>query len=446
MERSTIYDVAVVGAGPAGTQAAVSAAHQMRHVLLLDAGAVSRRRGRAYWSKTVEIQDAPVFPGVTGPKLTKALREWAASLPVRPRSEVDPRPCGIELRGGVLLKLIRKEAGFELEVSTAPKREGQPLTIERFQARTVVVATGFEDRWPDIEVDASAEAIYERYRTVFRYAGNRRGWHLCIRCDGHLHVDKHIAVIGCGDYVYGTAFGAQDFTDKVTILTNGRPHGMSDPVLRQIRERGIEIVEQRIMKHIGEGTDLLGFLMEDGSRLFFDGFFVDEGLEPNTQFLAGWDVQTDEEGLLVVDEDGQVLDSAGNKVPGLFAAGDIVAGERNLIATAFALGQNAGLSASDSLRRWQWPTSSHQLLVGGGVVMEKKVELYTQPGCAPCKEAARFLEERGVPYVQYDVTQDTKALDRLLDELGSRQTPTIVVDGEVLIGFDPDRLKELIEG
>ena len=82
---------------------------------------------------------------------------------------------------------------------------------------------------------------------------------------------------------------------------------------------------------------------------------VDEGLEPNTQFLKGWDVQTDEEGLLVIDEDGQVLDTAGNPVPGLYAAGDIVAGKRNLIATAFALGQNAGLSASDSLRKWQWP-------------------------------------------------------------------------------------------
>ncbi len=78
--------------------------------------------------------------------------------------------------------------------------------------------------------------------------------------------------------------------------------------------------------------------------------------------------------------------------------------------------------------------------------MAKKIELYTQPGCAPCKEAVRFLEARGVPYVEYDVTQDTKALDRLLDELGSRQTPTIVVDGEVLIGFDPERLAELIDG
>lgn len=351
-----IYDVAVIGFGPAGSQAAVSAAHQMRHVLLLDGGKVSRRRGRAYWSKSVEIEDAPVFPGVTGPALAKALEAWVQSFPVQDITiGGKQRKTGIEVQGGMVLTLQRTSFGFELEVSTAPKKDDQPLQIEHFHARTVVIASGFEDGWPDIEVDESAKALYERYRTVFRYAGNRKGWHLCIRCDGHLHVDRHLAIVGHGDYVYGTAFGAQDFTDKITILTNGRPHGMSPPVLQQVKDRGIDIVEQRIVKHIGKGTDLLGFLMEDGSELFFDGFFVDEGLEPNTWFLEGWDVQTDEEGLLVIDEDGQLLDRGGNKVPGLYAAGDIVADERNLIATAFALGQNAGLNASDSLRTWQWP-------------------------------------------------------------------------------------------
>jgi len=50
-----------------------------------------------------------------------------------------------------------------------------------------------------------------------------------------------------------------------------------------------------------------------------------------------------------------MLDQHGERIPGLFAAGDIVSGKRNLIATAFALGQEAGLSASDSLRKWQYP-------------------------------------------------------------------------------------------
>ena len=163
----------------------------------------------------------------------------------------------------------------------------------------------------------------------------------------------HYSVVG--DYIYEAAIGAQDFTDKITILTNGRPHGMSPPILQQIKERNIQIIETKIKRHIGEKTDLLGFEMIDGKELFFHGFLVDEGLIPNTKFLDGWDYQKDEEGLIIANEDMQMLDNKGEPIPGLFAAGDIIAGERNLIATAFALGQEAGLSASDSLRKWHYP-------------------------------------------------------------------------------------------
>ena len=97
--------------------------------------------------------------------------------------------------------------------------------------------------------------------------------------------------------------------------------------------------------------------MIDGTELYFHGFLVDEGLIPNTKFLEGWDYQKDEEGLIIANEDMQMLDSKGEPIPGLFAAGDIISGERNLIATAFALGQEAGLSASDSLRKWHYPKS-----------------------------------------------------------------------------------------
>ena len=130
---------------------------------------------------------------------------------------------------------------------------------------------------------------------------------------------------------------------------------MSSGVLNQGRERGIRIIETKIKRHIGEKTDLMGFEMEDGSELYFDGFLVDEGLIPNTKFLDDWDYQKDEEGLIITNEDAQLLDSDGNPINGLFAAGDVVSGERNLIATAFALGQEAGLSASDSLRKWHYP-------------------------------------------------------------------------------------------
>ena len=366
MSERTLYDVAVIGAGPAGAQAAVSAAHQMRHVLALDASRISQRRGRAYWSKTVEIQDAPVFGGITGPKLAQALHHWLAAQPVR---EVQiagrRRTVGIEKRNGVALRVTRTPAEegeqapaghlFALEVSTAPLRNEAPLEISHFYARTIVVASGFEDLWPDIQVDERARRLYQRHRALFRFAGNRRGWHVCIRCDGHLHVDEHLAVLATGHLAWGILRGGQDFTDKLTVLTNGRPHGFSEQQLATLRDRRIPIVEARIVAHIGKGTDLLGLRLADGRELFFDGFMLDEGLRPNTEYLReddGWSLRRDEDGLLVVDEDGQVLAKSGEPVPGVFAAGDIVAGQRNLIATAFGLGQNAGLSASDLLREW----------------------------------------------------------------------------------------------
>ena len=352
----TIYDVAVIGAGPAGTQAAVSASHQMRHVLVLHSGKVSFSRGRAYWSKSVEIEDAPVFPGIIGPNFAKELMKWMESRPVvKFMLGTEKRKTGIEIRDGLVTKLTRNGELFELEASTKTLKRDVALEMERFKSRTVVVAAGFDDKWPDIEFQPGAERLYKQYATVFRYAGNRKGWHVCIRCDGHLHVNESLAILGVGDYIYDAALGAQDFTDKITILTNGRPHGMSPPVLKQVEARNINIIETKIKRHIGEKTDLLGFEMANGTELYFHGFLVDEGLIPNTKFLEGWDYQKDEEGLIITNEDMQMLDQNGEPIPGLFAAGDIVSGERNLIATAFALGQEAGLSASDSLRKWHYP-------------------------------------------------------------------------------------------
>lgn len=357
---SEVFDVLVVGAGPGGTQAAVSAAHQMRHVLLVDASKVSRRRGRAYWSKTVKIEDAPVFAGITGIEFAKALREWTEGQPERAITRgSEERMAGIRRADGFALDLERLDDGsFRLTYATEPlSRDGTVGATTTALGRTVVVASGFEDGWPDIEINEAADRMYRKYQLVYRYAGNSRGWHLCIRCDGHLHVDERVAIVGVGDYIFDVVQGAQDFTDRITVLTNGRPHGMSPHVLAALRERGTELEEGRIEAHIGQGLDLLGFRMEDGRELFFDGFFVDEGLKANDEFLHRFDVAHAGDGLLRCSDDHEVLDSSGEPIPGMWAAGDIVAGERNLIASAFASGQDAGLEASDSLRRWAAPSA-----------------------------------------------------------------------------------------
>jgi thioredoxin reductase len=361
-----VFDVAVVGCGPAGAQASVSAAHQMRSVLVIEAGGVSQRKGRAFWNKSVDFLDVPVFPGITGPKLSQALSAWMGAQPGQVVTIAGiARHTGIWRRAGMVLRVTRipapdgvsAPAGFlyEIEASTKALKPGVALTIERFRARTLVVASGFEDIWPDIEVTDGADRLYQSHRVMFRYAGNRKGWHVCIRCDGHLHIDEHLAIVASGDFGWHVARGAQDFTSKATIFTNGEAPTLSEERLATLAAQGIAIETEPIVAHIGKGNDLLGLRLASGREVMADGFFVDYGLKANHEYLSsgdGWELKLDDEGLVVVDDDGAVLGQDGEPIPGLFAAGDIVSGEYNLIATAFGLGQNAGLAAADMMRAW----------------------------------------------------------------------------------------------
>ncbi len=344
-----IYDVAVIGAGPAGVQAAISAWHQGRRVLVLDAGAVSQRKGRAYWAKSVAIEDAPGLPPLTGPKLRRQLHGLLTS-----RASGEAAQPRIALVGAYVLQMRREGDVFAVVASLGPLRHGAVESLGTFRARRVVIASGFEDGWPEIEVEPG-QRMLERHRTAFRYAGNENGWHLCIRCDGHLHRGGHFALLGVGDSIYEASLGAQDFASRITILTNGRPHGLSDAQLRQAGQRELRIDTRPIARHLGEGTLLRGVVFTDGEELRADGFLVDEGLTPNTQFLAEFKLARNLDGLLRTGEDGAALRADGQPEPGLYVAGDLVAGQRKLIAAAMASGQDAGLGASDSLREWQEP-------------------------------------------------------------------------------------------
>jgi len=76
--------------------------------------------------------------------------------------------------------------------------------------------------------------------------------------------------------------------------------------------------------------------------------------------------------------------------------------------------------------------------------MAKTVILFTQPGCPPCQWAKRHLSEKGIAYEERDISQDPKAVEDLIHTYHSRSTPTLVIGEEVMIGFDPDRLEELL--
>jgi glutaredoxin-like YruB-family protein len=78
------------------------------------------------------------------------------------------------------------------------------------------------------------------------------------------------------------------------------------------------------------------------------------------------------------------------------------------------------------------------------VATEKKVIIFTQPGCPPCHTLKAYLTEKGIAYEDRDVSRDPAAVQELVHKYGSRSTPTIVVGDDVIVGFDPKRLDQLL--
>jgi glutaredoxin-like YruB-family protein len=73
-----------------------------------------------------------------------------------------------------------------------------------------------------------------------------------------------------------------------------------------------------------------------------------------------------------------------------------------------------------------------------------EIKIYTTPTCGYCHQAKSFLNELGVKYIEYDVSQDRQAANEMVNLTGQMGVPVIVVDDQVIIGFDRPRLQQLI--
>lgn len=76
--------------------------------------------------------------------------------------------------------------------------------------------------------------------------------------------------------------------------------------------------------------------------------------------------------------------------------------------------------------------------------MEKKVIIYSTRTCPYCKLAKEFLKNNNIDFIDYDVGENREKLEEMVKKSGQLGVPVIDIDGEIIIGFDKERLKQVL--
>ena len=292
-----IYDVIVLGAGPAGLAAGIYGKRAGFNILVLDTSSLSG--GQIL--NTYEIDNYPGFPGVSGTQLADAMKNHCEKL-------------GVEFARGKVSSIIDKGETKELITKK-----------QNFEAKTVIIATGASNRKLGCPGEEDLSGLGVSY---------------CATCDGAFFKDKTVAVVGGGDVALEDAIYLSRFCTKVYLI-HRRDEFRGAKVLQDKVNSidNIEIIYDTVVNSI-EGTASVESInihnnkTEESRDLKVDGIFIAVGTVPNTGFLSDL-VAVDSKGYIVADE------TCKTSREGIYAAGDVRTKQLRQVITATADGANA---------------------------------------------------------------------------------------------------------
>lgn len=300
-----MYDVIIIGSGPAGMTAGLYTVRREMKTLIIG----KELGGQLVWAN--EIENYPGFESIKSFELIDRMKTQVSN-------------SGVEFKNSEVKKITKLENGnFLLHAG-----------LEEFQAKTVIVTMGLSPR--RLAVPGELEL-------------NGRGVSYCANCDGPFYKDKKVAIIGGGN----SALDAAEFMSKIAsqiYLVHRRDEFKAfDILVREVKERkNIEaIMESEVKKIIGEEKveKILISNVKDGKEkeIEVDGVFVEVGRIANTDLVSD---------LVERDKKDQILTTPNmaTKTPGLFAAGDVVACEFKQIPIAMGQATIAALSAYQYLQ------------------------------------------------------------------------------------------------
>jgi thioredoxin reductase (NADPH) len=302
MAMQHVYDLVIVGGGPAGLTTSIYAARENLETLLIDSKGLGGQAG-----VTERLDNYPGFPeGIGGAELADRFVRQAERY-------------GVEMLQALSVTRITAEDGDEVDVETS--------TGDHYHARAVLIATGSSYRRTGAEGEDDLIGA---------------GIHFCATCDGPFYKgSKELLVIGGGNSGLEEGLFLTQFTEMVTLLEHGK------------ELRGSKLLQDKALRHpqmtvrLGrsvkefrprpDGSGKLGEVIVENSdsgeieTLMPAGAFVFVGLDPNTGFLDG-SVELDERGFLRTDA------MFATNLPGVFAAGDVRGGSTKQLASAVGEG------------------------------------------------------------------------------------------------------------
>ncbi|WP_042476555.1 thioredoxin-disulfide reductase [Bacillus ndiopicus] len=301
MTEERIYDVVIIGAGPAGMTAAVYASRANLSTLMIERGIPGGQM-----ANTEEVENYPGFDHILGPELSTKMFEHAKKF-------------GAEYAYGDVTEIID---GEQYKTIISGKKE--------YKTRSIIITTGAE---------------YKKMGIPGEQELGGRGVSYCAVCDGAFFKQKNLIVVGGGDSAVEEGVYLTRFAEKVTIV-HRRDKLRAQKILqdRAFANEKVDFIWNATVKEINEDNGKVGSVTlvstVDGTEtnVKTDGVFVYIGMVPLTAPFAHLNI-LNEAGYVVTNEKMETA------VPGIFAAGDVRDKMLRQIVTATGDGSIAAQSA-----------------------------------------------------------------------------------------------------
>lgn len=300
-----IYDVIIIGSGPAGLTAGIYTARASLKTLII---AGTTWGGQLMLTSVIE--NFPGFPeGIDGPLLMQNMRSQAEHH-------------GVEIKDVPAVSIEGTQSPFTVKTET-----------ESFQSKAIIIASGADARW--LNVPGEKERI-------------GKGVSSCATCDAAFFRAKDVIIVGGGDSAMEEALVLAQVANRVTIV-----HRRDEFKASQIMQNKVHAHDKITIKFNSEIAEIKGegrvqsvtlrdTKTKETSEMPINGVFVAIGHIPNTKFLSGIDV--DSEGYLVTKEHMKT------SVEGIFTAGDVHDNHYRQAITAAGFGCQAALEVERFLQ------------------------------------------------------------------------------------------------